>query len=318
MFISSFVKKEALLSSQIEGTQSTLEDVMEAEEESLIQAKSVEEVFNYIKAMNYGLEKLKELPFSLRLIKEIHHILMQGVRGQERSPGEFKKTQNWIGPAGCTLNEALFIPPPPNETIELMGDLENYYHAEEQYPILVKAALLHSHFETIHPFADGNGRIGRLLITFLLCEKEILEQPLLYLSLFFKENKGEYYKLLMDVRLKGEWEEWVKFFLRGVRQTSLQASSTAKRLIELKEKHRKILNTTLIKAKYANVIHDIVFKHPFIYFSTLHLKHGIPYPTIKRTAKLMEQEGIILIGENKNGQYLFLYEYMNILREGTE
>lgn len=318
LFISSFIKKEALLSSQIEGTQSTLEEVMEAEEQSLTQAKPVEEVFNYIEAMNYGLKKLRELPFSLRLIKEIHFILMQGVRGYDRDPGEFKKTQNWIGPAGCTLSEAVFIPAPPHETAILMGDLENYYHADEKYPILVKAAILHSYFETIHPFADGNGRIGRLLITFLLCEKGILNQPLLYLSLFFKENKNEYYRLLMDVRLKGEWEEWIKFFLRGVRQTSLQASSTAKRLIELKERHRKILNTSLIKAKYANVIYDIVFKRPFVYFSNLHTKHGIPYPTIKRTAKLLAQEDIILIGENKNGQYLFLHEYMQILREGTE
>ena len=318
LFISSFIKKEALLSSQIEGTESSLDEVMEADEEFSAEAKPVEEVFNYIRAMNFGLEKLSEVPFSIRLIREIHGVLMRGVRGQEKSPGEFKKTQNWIGPAGCTLNEAIFIPTPPKDTIELMGDLEKYYHSEEKYPILIKAAILHSHFETIHPFADGNGRVGRLLMTFLLCEKKVLENPLLYLSLFFKENKQEYYKHLMNVRLKGDWEGWIKFFLRGVRQTSLQAAGTAKRLIKLRDSHRDILNTKLIKAKYANIIHDLLYRHPFIYFSTLHTKNGIAYPTIKRTAQLMEKEGLLLISENKNGQYLFLHEYMKVLREGTE
>jgi Fic family protein len=318
LFISSFIKKEALLSSQIEGTESSLDEVMEADEDLSFEAKPVEEVFNYIRAMNHGLNKLHEIPFSIRLIKEIHLLLMQGVRGQEKSPGEFKKTQNWIGPGGCTLNEAVFIPAPPSDTINLMGDLEKYYHADEKYPVLIKAAILHAHFETIHPFADGNGRIGRLLITFFLCEKKILENPLLYLSLFFKENKQEYYSHLMDVRLRGNWESWIKFFLRGVRQTSLQASDTAKRLINLREKHREIINSKLIKVKYSSMIHDLLYKQPFLSFSTLHIKHGLAYPTIKRTADHMAKEGLLLVGENKNGHYLFLHEYMKVLREGTE
>lgn len=320
LFISSFIRKEALLSSQIEGTECSLDELMQAdsEEEKSVEVKPVEEVFNYIKAMNEGLEKLKELPFSIRLIKDIHSTLLQRVRGQDKSPGEFKTYQNWIGPSGCTLNEAVFIPSPPTEAVRLMGDLESYYHMDEKYPILIKAALIHSHFETIHPFADGNGRIGRLLITFLLCEKKVLDSPLLYLSLFFKENKGEYYKLLMRARTDGDIESWVKFFLRGVRQTSLAAVDTAKRLIDLKKAHQKIINDRLFKLSYAHKVYDIFYRHPITHFSTLHHSYGIAYPTIKRTLQSMEKEGIIELVEGKHGKYALLHEYMKILREGTE
>ena len=225
LFIGFYVQKEALLSSQIEGTQCSLDEVLQADEQTG-EARPLDEVVNYINAMTFGLDQLEAIPFSSRLIRNIHKTLMQGVRGKEKAPGEFRKTQNWIGPAGCTLEEAIFVPPPPNEVANLMGDLEKYYHAESNLPPLIKAAIMHAHFETVHPFADGNGRMGRLLITFLLCHKNILDKPLLYLSLFFKKNKDKYYDLLMRTRLNGDWEEWIKFFLRGVRSTSKEAAST--------------------------------------------------------------------------------------------
>ncbi|MBU1184071.1 MAG: Fic family protein, partial [Proteobacteria bacterium] len=190
LFIAMYVKKEALLSSQIEGTQASLDDLFAYESgDKLENLNDVTEVVNYVKAMNYGLDRLQSLPMSLRLIKEIHALLLEGARGSERLPGEFKQSQNWIGPPGCTLNEASYVPPPPHEALEAMGALERYFHDKERLPILVDCALIHYQFETIHPFLDGNGRMGRLLITFYLCWKGVLHKPLLYLSYYFKKNR---------------------------------------------------------------------------------------------------------------------------------
>ncbi len=222
LFVFMYVRKEAVLSSQIEGTQASLMDVLEFEAQAMDSGKpsDVEEVVNYVGAMNHGLQRLQELPLSLRLIREIHEKLLANVRGGERNPGEFRSRQNWIGPPGCKLSEAFFVPPPPVEMMRALGELEKFLHDESPMPFLIKVGLAHAQFETIHPFLDGNGRVGRLLITFLLCEKGILKRPLLYLSWYFKKNRGEYYDKLQSVRDRGDWESWLKFFLKGVEQVA--------------------------------------------------------------------------------------------------
>ena len=241
LFVAMFVRQEAVLSSQIEGTQSTLDDVLQFElnEEGVDLPKDVGEVVNYVNAMNYGLERLKDLPLCLNLIKEIHDRLLRGVRGGEKTPGDFRRTQNWIGPSGCTLNAANFVPPPVHEMHPALDNLERFFHDADSFPVLVHCALAHAQFETIHPFIDGNGRVGRLLITFWLCQREILHRPLLYLSSYLKAHRAEYYDRLMAIRLSGDWEGWIKFFLRGVFQVSQAASDTARKILELRERYRR-------------------------------------------------------------------------------
>ena len=218
LFVFMYVRKEAVLSSQIEGTQSSLQDLLAAEAQLFEQnlPRDVDEVVNYVRAMNHGLARLPELPVSVRLIREIHAELMQGVRGGRLQPGELRTSQNWIGPAGCTLNTATFVPPPHHVVPEALGDLEKFLHRDDDLPPLVKIALAHVQFETIHPFLDGNGRVGRLLITFLLTERGVLHKPVLYLSHYFKPHRQEYYEHLQAVRDRGAWEAWLAFFLRGV------------------------------------------------------------------------------------------------------
>ena len=230
LFVAMYVRHEAVLSSQIEGTQSTLEDVLafEAQGTNNDTPKDVEEVINYVRAMNHGLRRLGELPLSLRLLKEIHGELMQNVRGGEKTPGEFRTSQNWIGSAGSTLASASFVPPPPHELMNALGLLEKFLHeGKSSVPLLIRCGLAHAQFETIHPFLDGNGRVGRLLITLILCEDQALSRPLLYLSVFLKAHRAEYYDRLTAIREHGHWEQWLKFFLRGVSQTARAATQTA-------------------------------------------------------------------------------------------
>ena len=231
LFVFMYVRKEAVLSSQIEGTQSSLQDVLAAEAKVLSpdRPQDVDEVVNYVRAMNLGLARLAQLPVSVRLIREIHAELLTGVRGSHLTPGDIRTSQNWIGPAGCNLNEATFVPPPPHEVAAHLSNLEQFLHADSGLPLLVKIGLAHAQFESIHPFLDGNGRVGRLLITFLLCEQEVLEKPVLYLSYFFKRHRQEYYDRLQAVRDNGAWEEWIEFFLRGIVEVSGQATETARR-----------------------------------------------------------------------------------------
>lgn len=247
LFVFMYVRKEAVLSSQIEGTQSSLNDLLAAEAHifSADSPKDVDEVVNYVSAMNYGLARLNELPLSVRLIKEIHERLLQGVRGAGLTPGELRRSQNWIGPAGCTLRDASFVPPPPHEVANVLGDLENFMHASSDLPQLIQIGLAHAQFETIHPFLDGNGRVGRLLITFLLCQREILIKPVLYLSHFFKQNRAQYYEHLQAIRDHGKWEEWLVFFLRGVVNVSQAATETARRILALREAHREAVTQHL-------------------------------------------------------------------------
>jgi len=243
LFVAMYVKQEAVLSSQIEGTQSSLQDVLQFESDGVDgdQLADVEEVVNYVRAMNHGLKRLPDLPLSNRLIREVHAELMQGVRGEHSTPGEFRTSQNWIGALGSDLNNARFVPPPPHEMNQALGSLEKFMHDRESFPVLVHAALVHAQFETIHPFLDGNGRVGRLLITFLLCERGVLSRPLLYISLFLKANRMEYYDRLSAIRTSGDWEGWVRFFLRGVADVSRNATVTAKAILAMRDKHRVLV-----------------------------------------------------------------------------
>jgi len=250
LFVFMYVRKEAVLSSQIEGTQSSLQDLLAAEAHILGEGRprDVDEVVNYVRAMNHGLARLAKLPVSVRLIREIHTELMKGVRGSKLTPGELRRSQNWIGPGGCTLAEATFVPPPPAEVPEALGALEKFLHNGEDIPLLIKIGLAHAQFETIHPFLDGNGRVGRLLITFLLCERGALHKPVLYLSHYLKRHRQAYYDHLQSVRARGDWESWLTFFLRGVAEVSVQAAETARKILQLREDHRKKITEHLGRA----------------------------------------------------------------------
>ncbi|HEY0839483.1 MAG TPA: Fic family protein, partial [Vulgatibacter sp.] len=250
LFVYMYVRKEAVLSSQIEGTQSSLQDLLAAEAHVLgrDRPRDVDEVVNYVRAMKHGLARLSELPVSVRLIREIHTELLRGVRGSHLTPGELRRSQNWIGPGGCTLAEATFVPPPPAEVPAALGALEAFLHREDDVPLLVKIGLAHAQFETIHPFLDGNGRVGRLLITFLLCERGVLYKPVLYLSHYFKRHRQRYYEALQAVRDDGDFEGWLAFFLRGVAEVSVEAADTARRILELREAHRRAITERMGRA----------------------------------------------------------------------
>ncbi|MBW8002706.1 MAG: Fic family protein [Planctomycetes bacterium] len=316
-FVYMYVIREAELSSQIEGTQATLSDVLEVEAEAASTTRSdVNEIFNYVDAMNHGLERLREdgFPLSLRLIREIHATLLQGVRGESRQPGEFRTTQNWIGPEGCDLQTATFIPPPPNEMNTALNDIERFFHDEAFLPALVRAGFLHAQFETIHPFHDGNGRIGRLLITLFLCKQNILRQPLLYLSHYFRNNQLLYYNYLQAVRDTGDWEAWIKFFLRGVYSVAQQASLTARKIIELRENHRNKIQNSLGKASTkALVLLEKLYRSPIITIKGVTGMLNVSYPTaMKIIGKLSELE--ILVGDprKKRGKIFRYTEYQNL------
>jgi len=317
LFIAFYVKKEALLSSQIEGTQCSLDEVLQTDKKHNT-LMAVDEVVNYIKAMNYGLEQLKKFPLSLRLINLIHEKLLADVRGQEKTPGEYKRAQNWLGPPGANIKEATFVPPPPNLMIELMGDLEKFYHTESELPDLIVASIFHLYFETIHPYSDGNGRVGRLLITYILCEKKILNKPLLYLSLFFKENKAQYYELLMDARFDGKIEDWIKFFLRGIRNTSIEAASTAKEILELQNKHRSKINSELSQYKLAFPCYELLCKMPIITITKTLEFIDASYPTVKSIFDKFIEFGILDFYDNKVRNKAYYYKnYLDILKRGT-
>lgn len=297
MFMFMYVRKEAVLSSQIEGTQSSLNDVLEAEAAitDSHRPKDVDEVLNYVNAMNHGLERLSDLPISVRLIREIHEKLLHGVRGRHMNPGEVRRSQNWIGPPGSTLNEAMFVPPPPHEVERLLSDLEKFIHSDDPIPPLIKIGLVHAQFETIHPFLDGNGRIGRLLITFFLCQKEILIKPVLYLSHYFKANRQEYYELLQNVRDRGEWEEWIKFFLKGVANVSLEATNTARAIVSLRETHRNQITENFGRAAGNGLrILEILYRRPYITVSQVRNQLGISFPPASELVQRMVDANILV------------------------
>ena len=318
LFVAMYVRKEAVLSSQIEGTEASLEDVLEYESENrpTTLPNDVTEVVNYIKAMNYGLERIKELPLSLRLIREIHAELMRGVRGGDKTPGEFRKTQNWIGPKGCTLNNARFIPPPPNELIKVLGDLEKYMHSRLNYPLLIECGLIHYQFETIHPFLDGNGRIGRLLITFFLCHKEILKKPLLYLSYYFKQNRLEYYDRLTAVRDRGDIESWIKFFLRGVKEVAEEACETSYKILTLKDNDKKEICKYYRESSKAALFHEKLFDRPIVSIKDISIIMNTTFPTANDICNKLVKLGIIKETTGKERNKLFAYKsYLDILKK---
>lgn len=265
LLINPFVRREAVLSSRIEGTQASLSDLFffEAGSWKEKEVPDVREVHNYVKALEYGLARLKELPLSLRLIKEIHAILTKGARGHTQAPGEFRRSQNWIGPAGCTLMEATYVPPPPNELMSALDRFEKYLHSPPDFPPLIRLSFIHYQFEAIHPFLDGNGRIGRLLITLLLCTENLLPQPLLYLSAFFERHRKEYYDRLLDVSQQGNWKDWVGFFLRGISSQSRDAIRRSDLLLQLWQKYRSDLQAARASALLLQLV-DELFAFPAI------------------------------------------------------
>jgi Fic family protein len=319
LFIYFYIRKEALLSSQIEGTQSSLSDLLLFENAEVpgVPIQDVVEVSNYVAAMDHGLKRLQEgFPLSLRLIREIHEILLSKGRGSDKTPGEFRRSQNWVG--GSRPGNALFVPPPPEKVMDCMGDFEKFLY-KEHIPVLTKAALAHVQFESIHPFLDGNGRLGRLLITLLLCVNDVLKEPLLYLSLFFKSHRQEYYDLLQRVRIEGDWEEWLRFFLTGVRDTAAQAVLTARTILQLFESDRQQIEGLRRAAGSVLRIHQHLQKSPLTSIPKAVEATKISYPTVAASVKHLQKLGIVreLTGRERNR--LFVYDkYVNILSEGTE
>lgn len=318
LFVSMYVQKEAVISSQIEGTQASLIDVLQKDRKNE-KIKDTEEIVDYIKAINYAFKRLEELPLCMRLIKETHSILLSGVRGNEKSPGEFRKSQNWIGYAGCTLNTASFVPPAPGEMEKSLTDLEKYIHEDSFIPNLIKIALIHYQFETIHPFLDGNGRMGRLLIVLFLKERGLIEYPVLYLSYFFKKNRNRYYELLNNVRVKGEFEEWIKFFIKGICEISEDAISSIQKIIELKKADiEKIRNIPKGNISNLLLIYDYLLRHPFLETEDIRRLSDLSKPTVNKLLEtLIELEILELVEEKKRYKQYVYRKYVDILSEGT-
>lgn len=317
LFISMYVRKEALMSSQIEGTQATLEDVLDP----MIEAntnRNVADVVNYIKATEFAIKRLHELPLCNRLIKETHAVLMEGVRGQEKSPGEFRRSQNWIGGQGSTLKNARYIPPSPDDMIEAMSDLEKYINADDELDALIRAALIHYQFETIHPFLDGNGRVGRLLITLFLMEKKVLSTPALYISYFLKKNRVEYYDRMTEVRAKGNYEQWVTFFLRALLESAEDATATIDELIALHDKNAAVISGMGRAAKNAMLVFEYLEANPIIEIRKTAEALSITFNTASSAVKRLTDAGILVQTTNASRNRTFAYEdYLSILRKGT-
>ncbi|MBI2518070.1 MAG: Fic family protein [Opitutae bacterium] len=319
LFLYSYVRKEAVLSSQIEGTQSSLSELLLFENDAVagVPMDDVVEVSNYVAAMEHGLARLREgFPLSLRLLKEIHGVLLQKGRGSEKQPGEFRTSQNWIG--GSRPGNALYVPPPPTHVLECMGDLEKFLH-NESLPTLIRAGLAHAQFETIHPFLDGNGRIGRLLVTLLLCHDKKLPEPLLYLSLYLKKHRTAYYDLLQRVRTHGDWEAWIDFFLAGVEETANQAGETASRLLRRFQADRDRLHALGRKGMSALKLHAVLQHKPVITVPRLVAHHGFSAPTANSALRLMIDQGIVreITGYARNRVFAYA-EYLRALNEGAE
>jgi len=316
LFVFMYIRKEAVLSSQIEGTESSLQDVLAAEARLFnpVQPHDVVEVVNYVHAMNYGLERLDDLPVSTRLIREIHSILLDGVRGSYLTPGDIRTTQNWIGPGGCTFAEATFIPPPPIEIPRLLSEFEKFLHSDTGLPLLVKIGLAHAQFETIHPFLDGNGRVGRLLMTFLLCEKKVLSKPVLYLSFYLKKHRNEYYDQLQRVRDVGTWEDWLSFFLKGVEEVSIQATNTARRIITLREKHRSLITDKFGRAAgNGHRVLEKLYTVPIVSVHEVQQLIGTSYPSANDLVTRLVKADILreITGQIRNRRFIYR-EYVDI------
>jgi Fic family protein len=321
LFLYLYVRKEALLSSQIEGTKSSFSDLLLFENEVApgVPIDDVEEVSNYVAAMQHGLRRIKGgFPLSLRLIREIHAILLRGGRGANKTPGEFRRSQNWIG--GSRPGNASFVPPPPERMMECLDVFEHFLHDEKhKLPVLVEAGLIHVQFETIHPFLDGNGRLGRLLITLILCAKGILREPLLYLSLYFKTHRQRYYDLLQRVRTEGIWEQWIEFFLEGTEITARQAADTAVQILHLFEADRKKIRATGRKAASSLAVHEYLQAHPLTKIGPAARDLKLSIPTVTSALETLTKLKIAKESTGKRRDRLFAYpRYLHILSEGTE
>lgn len=319
LFLSMFVRREAVLSSQIEGTQASLSDVIKAEAAVLDRARpsDVREVQNYMLALDRGVQMLSSLPISTRLITELHAILMNEVRGQHQNPGEIRTSQNWIGPSGCNLSEAVFIPPPPGEVHRLLGQLESFLHDDSPLPPLIKIGLAHGQFETIHPFLDGNGRVGRLMITLFLVEQTILRKPVLYLSYYFKRNRNEYYDRLQSLRNEGDWEGWLLFFLEGVASVANLAAETAHKVLRLREDDRQaVLDRFDRSASTPLKVLDQLYRLPVTFPRSLAKEQNVSYPTANGIIQQLEKAGILKEVSGQRRNRVFFYDkYMSLFDE---
>jgi Fic family protein len=319
LFLYMYVRKEAVLSSQIEGTQSTLSDLLlfETEAEAGAPIDDIREVSNYVDAMMYGLERMADLPISLRLIREMHERLMKGSRGGTKSPGEFRTSQNWIG--GTRPGNAIYVPPPVTELMTCLDAFEKFIHADTPgLPLLVKAGLLHVQFESIHPFLDGNGRLGRLLITLYLCSQRALREPLLYLSLFFKQHRADYYRLLQEVRERGIWEAWLEFFLDGVTQTADQAFDSAIRITELFKADRGHITAAGDRAGSVLRLHELLQTNPYLTAAAAVKRSGLTMPTVNNAFAELQKLGVVTeVTGRKRGRVFCYKAFLDILSEAA-
>lgn len=317
LFVSMYVRKEALMSSQIEGTQCTLEDILDPQLDASANV-DVSEVINYVKAARFALKRLETLPICSRLLRETHAVLMEGVRGQEKNPGEFRRSQNWIGPAGSSLKNARYIPPNVEDMEIAMSDLEKYINESDKYDPLIQAALIHYQFETIHPFLDGNGRIGRLLILLYLMEKKLLSKPVIYVSYFLKMNQIEYYDRISEVRRNGNYEQWVGFFLEAVASAAQDALESVGKLSALHEKNISRLPKSNRRKDNVRELFDYLEQHPIIDIKQTAAALGLSYNTVFAAVKKLMELGILKETTNAARNRVFAYEeYLEILKQGT-
>lgn len=317
LFISMYVRKEALISSQIEGTQCTLDEVLDPEIDTNSNL-DVADVINYVHATNYSLERLKTLPLCCRLLREIHSELMQGVRGQEKNPGEFRASQNWISPANCSLKDARYIPPNKDDMIAAMSDLEKFMNENEDYDALIRIALIHYQFETIHPFLDGNGRIGRLMILLYLMEQKLLSYPVIYISYFLKKNQIEYYDRISEVRRSGNYEQWVIFFLEAVSAAAKDSLATIEQLSALHDKNIDLLPKTNRKKDNVRILFDYIEKYPIIDIRHTSQELDVSFNTVSNAIRKLQELGILTETTNSARNKVFAYsEYLDILKKDT-
>lgn len=317
LFVSMYVRKEALLSSQIEGTQATLEDVLDPLIEKNVN-QNVADVVNYIKATEFALGRMNTLPLCNRLIKETHEVLMSGVRGQEKNPGEFRTSQNWIGAVGSSLKNARYVPPNPDDMVNAMSDLEKYINSDDSLDLLIQAALLHYQFETIHPFLDGNGRVARLLITLFLIEKKVLNSPALYISYYLKKNRIEYYDRMSDVRNKDNYEQWIKFFLNAIKESAEESVDTIKNLYSLHNTNIEKINVMGRAAKNARAVFDYLEQNPIIDIGKTAEELNLAFSTVSLAVNRLIDVGILVQRNNANRNRVYAYEdYLAILRKDT-
>lgn len=317
LFVSMYVRKEALMTSQIEGTQCTLDDILDPDADSNVNL-DVSDVVNYINAAQFALQRLKSLPLCNRLLRETHAQLMTGVRGQEKNPGEFRRSQNWIGPAGSTLKNARYIPPNVEDMTSAMSELEKYINESQEYDPLVQAALIHYQFETIHPFLDGNGRIGRLLILLYLIQQNLLGQPVLYVSYFLKKNQIEYYDRISEVRRTGNYEQWIRFFLEALHSAATDALESIQQLSELHERNITLLPKSRRSIDHLRRLFDYLEQHPIIDIKRTASALNVSYNTIASAVLKLTSLGILHETTNAARNRVFAYrEYLNILRKDT-